>query len=41
MNAEAREMISEIENSQTRDELRSQLVLKYSGIDRLLTGKAS
>ena len=38
LNAEAREMIRDIENSGVRDELRSQLVLKYSGIDRLLTG---
>lgn len=38
MSAEAREMISEIENSERRDQLKSQLILKYSGIDRLLTG---
>jgi hypothetical protein len=38
LNAEAREMIRDIESSGMRDELRSQLVLKYSGIDRLLTG---
>ena len=41
MNAEAREMISEIENSQLRDELRSQLILKYSAIDKLLVGPRS
>ncbi|WP_458096233.1 TRADD-N-associated membrane domain-containing protein [Roseomonas sp. WA12] len=38
LNAEAREMISEIENVATRDQLRSQLILKYSGIERLLVG---
>lgn len=41
LNAEAREMIREIENSGMRDELRGQLVLKYSGIDRLLSGAAA
>lgn len=40
LNAEAREMIREIENSGMRDELRGQLVLKYSGVDRILTGRA-
>jgi len=38
LNAEAREMIGEIEDLQMRDQLRAQLVLKYSGIDRMLTG---
>ncbi|HEX8225487.1 MAG TPA: hypothetical protein VF605_16865 [Allosphingosinicella sp.] len=38
LNAEARDMIAEIEDSKLRDELRAQLILKYSGIDRLLTG---
>lgn len=41
LNAEAREMIGEIENAERRDQLRAQLVLKYSGIDRLLTGEGS
>jgi TRADD-N domain-containing protein len=39
LNAEAREMISEIENVERRDQLRAQLILKYSGIDRLLVGE--
>lgn len=38
LNAEAREMIAEIENAPMRDQLRSQLILKYSGIDKLLDG---
>ena len=38
LNAEAREMIGEIENIGMRDELRAQLILKYSGIDKLLSG---
>lgn len=38
LNAEAREMIAEIKNEERRDQLRAQLVLKYSGIDRLLEG---
>jgi len=38
LNAEARDMISEIENAERRDQLRSQLILKYSGIDKLLVG---
>ncbi len=41
LNAEAREMIGEIENAERRDQLRAQLVLKYSGIDRLLTDEGS
>ena len=36
LNAEAREMLGEIENAERRDQLRSQLVLKYSAIDRLV-----
>jgi hypothetical protein len=39
LNAEAREMISEIENVERRDQLRAQLILKYSGIDKLLVGQ--
>lgn len=39
LNAEAREMIGEIEDAERRDQLRSQLVLKYSGIDKLLVGE--
>lgn len=38
LNAEAREMISEIENVERRDQLRAQIILKYSGIDKLLEG---
>lgn len=38
LNAEARDMIGEIENIKMRDELRAQLILKYSGIDQILTG---
>ena len=38
LNVEAREMIGEIENRESRDQLRAQLVLKYSGIDKLLVG---
>ncbi|WP_407067302.1 TRADD-N-associated membrane domain-containing protein [Methylobacterium sp. Leaf111] len=38
LNAEAREMIAEIESVPMRDQLRSQLILKYSGIDKLLDG---
>jgi len=38
LNAEAREMIGEIEAVGMRDQLRAQLILKYSGIDRLLVG---
>ena len=38
LNAEARDMIREIEASGMRDELRAQLILKYSGSDRLLAG---
>ena len=41
LNAEAREMIREIEAGPMRDELRGQLILKYSGIDRLLTGSGA
>ncbi|MBW4707111.1 hypothetical protein KX928_04855 [Roseobacter sp. YSTF-M11] len=33
LNAEAREMICEIEDVSKRDEVRTQLILKYSGID--------
>lgn len=36
LNAEAREMIAEIENVERRDQLRAQLILKYSGIEKLL-----
>lgn len=38
LNAEAREMIGEIENVERRDQLRAQLILKYSNIDKLLVG---
>jgi len=38
LNAEARDMISEIEAVERRDQLRAQLILKYSGIERLLVG---
>jgi len=38
LNAEAREMISEIEEPERRDQLRAQLILKYSGIEKLLEG---
>jgi hypothetical protein len=38
LNAEARDMIAEIENVERRDQLRAQLILKYSGIDKLLVG---
>ncbi|KJB95163.1 hypothetical protein N826_07180 [Skermanella aerolata KACC 11604] len=38
LNAEARELISEIENIERRDQLRAQLVLKYAGIEKLLVG---
>lgn len=38
MNAEAREMISEIEDLERRDQLRAQLILKYAGIEQLLEG---
>lgn len=38
LNAEAREMITEIEGVERRDQLRAQLVLKYSGIEKLLVG---
>ena len=36
LNAEARSLISEIENAERRDQLRAQLVLKYAAIERLL-----
>jgi ABC-type Fe3+-siderophore transport system permease subunit len=39
LNAVAWQSIAEIENAEMRDELRAQLVLKYSVIDKLLTGK--
>lgn len=38
LNAEARDMIGEIEDSVMRDQLRAQLILKYSGVENLLTG---
>lgn len=38
LNAEARDMIAEIEDAERRDQLRAQLILKYSGIDKLLEG---
>lgn len=38
LNVEARELIGEIETVSMRDELRAQLVLKYSAIDKLLVG---
>jgi hypothetical protein len=38
LNVEARQLISEIENEAMRDQLRGQMVLKYSGIDKLLSG---
>lgn len=40
LNAEAREMIAEIEDPERRDQLRAQLILKYSGIEQLLEGGA-
>lgn len=36
LSAEARQMIEEIENTSARDQLRMQLVMKFSGIDRLI-----
>ncbi len=36
LNAEAREMISEIEKVEMRDQLRAQLILKYTGVEKLL-----
>jgi hypothetical protein len=39
LNAEAREMIGEIDNVERRDQLRSQLILKYSGIDKLIVNQ--
>ena len=39
LNAEAREMIEEIENAERRDQLRAQLILKYSGIEKLIVGQ--
>jgi len=36
LNAEARSIIGEIDNGDTRDQLRAQLVLKYAGIEKLL-----
>ena len=36
LNVEAREMIAEIENAERRDQLRAQLVIKYSGIEKLI-----
>ncbi|MBB2905801.1 hypothetical protein FHR76_002183 [Rhizobium sp. RAS22] len=41
LNAEAREMISEIENVERRDQLRAQLVIKYAGIERLIIGQGA
>lgn len=38
LNAEAREMIAEMEDIERRDQLRAQLILKYSNIDKLLQG---
>ncbi len=38
LNVEARELISEIENEERRDQLRAQLVIKYAGIDKLIVG---
>jgi hypothetical protein len=38
LNAEARDMVGQVENVERRDQLRAQLVLKYSGIDKLLSG---
>lgn len=37
LNVEARGMINDIEDTAQRDRLRAQLILKYSGIDKLLT----
>jgi hypothetical protein len=34
----AREMISEMENVERRDQLRAQLVIKYAGIDKFVVG---
>jgi xanthine/uracil/vitamin C permease (AzgA family) len=36
LNAEARELLNGIENAERRDQLKAQLVLKYSGIDALV-----
>lgn len=41
LNVEAREMIGEIENAERRDQLRAQLVIKYSGIEKLIEGNKS
>lgn len=38
LNAEARELLSEIENGDRRDQLRAQMILKYTGIDALVAG---
>ncbi|RYY22985.1 MAG: hypothetical protein EOP62_21675 [Sphingomonadales bacterium] len=38
LNVEARDLIAQIENSERRDQLRAQLVLKYAGINQLLQG---
>ncbi|WP_052201758.1 hypothetical protein [Ensifer sp. ZNC0028] len=38
LNAEAREMISEIELAERRDQVRTQLIIKYSGIEKLIEG---
>lgn len=41
LNVEAREMINEIENAERRDQLRAQLVIKYSGIEKLIEAERS
>ena len=41
LNVEARDMIQNIENPERRDQLRAQLVLKYSGIDQLVAADVS
>lgn len=38
LNAEARGLINEIEDTERKDQLRAQLVLKYANIDKLLRG---
>ncbi len=38
MNADARELISEIEDPERRDQLRAQLVIKYAAIEALVVG---
>ena len=39
LNAEARELLNSIDNAERRDQLKAQLVLKYSGIEQLVVGE--